>query len=261
MLHDEAVIELHQFRYSHYNEKARWALAVKGAAHERVSYLPGPHSRLISKLSGQAQVPVLKVGTQVIAGSDKIIDFLEARYPLPRLWPEHEGARKRAADIVTFFDDEVGPCVRRAHFSTLVHEPAYLARMFAGNRSPASRFVYRWMLPLVRSKIERSMGLAAQSDIDRGFEVTQEAFDFVAREAGPTGYLVGGEFTVADLTAAALLAPAVDVQHKDMKRPRPMPASVKEWLDRWRDHAGAQWVLGIYEKHRPASKVLVERRG
>ena len=36
-------VTLHQFRYSHFNEKVRWALDFKGIAHERVSELPGPH--------------------------------------------------------------------------------------------------------------------------------------------------------------------------------------------------------------------------
>ena len=33
-----AGITLHQFLYSHFNEKARWALAFKGVPHERRSY-------------------------------------------------------------------------------------------------------------------------------------------------------------------------------------------------------------------------------
>src|SRR5436190_1646821 len=34
---------LWQFKYSHYNEKARWALDFKRVTHVRQSLLPGPH--------------------------------------------------------------------------------------------------------------------------------------------------------------------------------------------------------------------------
>ena len=66
-------------RVSHYNEKARWALDWKGAAHERQSLLPGPHMRTVKKLTNGAtvQVPVLVEAQQVIAGSAAIIEHLD----------------------------------------------------------------------------------------------------------------------------------------------------------------------------------------
>ena len=61
-------LELHQFPFSHYNEKARWALDWKGVPHVRRSYLPGPHMLPVYRLSGQRSVPVLRAGTEVIPG-------------------------------------------------------------------------------------------------------------------------------------------------------------------------------------------------
>jgi len=52
-------LELHQFPYSPFNEKVRWALAFKGLEHRRINYMPGPHMRSIRKLSGQTTTPVL----------------------------------------------------------------------------------------------------------------------------------------------------------------------------------------------------------
>ena len=40
-------------------------------------------------------------------------------------------------------------------------------------------------------------------------EVVRAAFHKVEAEVGPSGYLVGDSFTVADLTAASILAPIV----------------------------------------------------
>ena len=50
-------IELFQFTYSHYNEKARWAFEFKGIEHTRTNLLPGPHMRKMRKLTGQTAVP------------------------------------------------------------------------------------------------------------------------------------------------------------------------------------------------------------
>jgi len=75
--------------------------------------------------------------------------------------------------------------------------------------------------------------------------------DHVAAEAGPEGYLAGDRFTVADLAAAALLAPACNPPHPDMEFPQPRPARLDAWLNEWADHPGTAWVRSIYAKHRP----------
>lgn len=247
----QAAITLHQFRMSHYNEKARWALDYKGVAHERACYLPGPHAKPITRLSGGSQVPVLEAGGEVVSGSAAIIAYLEKRYPEPPLYPADAGERKKALDIERWFDEEVGPAIRRANFLSLVDEAAYLAAMFAPERGAGSRFLYRCVLPLVRPRIRRSMELDVPGAAEAAFDVTWKGLDFVAREAGPDGYLVGDRFTVADLAAAAILAPAVNPPHADIKRPEPMPESMTRWFARWSDHPGTHWVTRIYERHRP----------
>ena len=60
--------ELFQFKVSHFNEKARWALDFKGIAHVRHSLLPGPQKPKMQRLSGQEQTPVLRCGDDVVAG-------------------------------------------------------------------------------------------------------------------------------------------------------------------------------------------------
>lgn len=55
-------IVLHQFAFSHFNEKARWALQYKGVDYKRESYLPSLHMPQIKKLSGQSYTPVTAGG-------------------------------------------------------------------------------------------------------------------------------------------------------------------------------------------------------
>ncbi|MDP6814619.1 MAG: hypothetical protein QF582_15500, partial [Alphaproteobacteria bacterium] len=67
------------------------------------------------------------------------------------------------------------------------------------------------------------------------------------------GYLVGDRFSVADLAAAALLAPSANPPNSPMSRPEPMPAGATAWVERWADHPGVAWVRQRYLDDRPPS--------
>jgi glutathione S-transferase len=243
-------IALHQFAYSHFNEKARWGLAWKGVPHERVYYLPGPHIPSIRRLSGQAQTPVLVIDDVAIAGSARILDELERRFPERPLYPDEPAHRSRALEIQQRFDTEVGPAARTVVFSVLMNEPDYLCAIFSEPKPWLARKLYRASFPLARRLFAKANGVDNAANIERAFEVTRQALDFVAENAGASGYLVGERFSVADLCCAALLAVLVDPQHPDMCRPHPRPAAIDGLVARWSTHAGTQWVLEQYRRHR-----------
>jgi len=249
-----AELELLQFPYSHYNEKARWALDFKRVPHRRTSLLPGPHAITIKRLTGDTLVPVVRLDGEIVAGSAQIIDELERHYPEPPLYPADPAARRRALELEAWLDEQVGPMVRRGVFAALLETPAYVAAMFSSERGAATRALYRAAFPLAKGAMRKSMGIAGQASIDEAHARVAEAFDFVAREAGgPGGYLVGSTFTVADLTAAALLAPAVGPPDSPMALPEPHPPALRAWLARWAAHPGAAWVREKYRAHRPPS--------
>lgn len=246
-------IVLHQFRSSHFNEKARWALDYKGVTHSRVCYLPGPHRGPIRRLSGQSTTPVLEIDGRAVAESALIIDELERRFPEPALYPSDEGLRAEALAVQTRFDAEVGPATRTAAFSVFVNELDYVAKLFARDEPWAKRTVYRAALPMVRGLMAKINGADDPANVAKAIETTDRALDWVAKETRQRPYLVGDGFSVADLTAAALLAPLAEVDHPDMRRPKPAPAAYGALLDRWRDHPALDWVQTQYRKHRPAA--------
>ena len=84
---------LWQFTYSHFNEKARWALDFKQVPHVRRSLLPGPHGVRIRRMTGQTAVPVLELDGRMIHDSTRIIAALEEAYPDPPLYPRDEAER------------------------------------------------------------------------------------------------------------------------------------------------------------------------
>ncbi|MEN8161395.1 MAG: glutathione S-transferase family protein [Myxococcota bacterium] len=242
-----STIELFQFAGSHFNEKARWGLDWKGVPHERISLMPGPHMRTVKKLTGATQTPVLRDDGRVIAGSTAILEHLEARFPEPPLIPSDAPLRERALAIVRRFDDEVGPAIRLAKFFEVM-EADYAVGTFCHDQGALARGVYRAAFPVIGRIMRSSMGIDAENAA-RARETTREAFDFVAKEPGPSGHLVGDTFTIADLTCAALLMPAVAVSEWG----GPVDADTEKnraWLARRADHPGTEWVRETYRRHR-----------
>lgn len=247
---DKMDIELIQFPYSHYNEKARWALDFKGIAHKRRNLLPGPHMRTMRKLTGRTAVPALRLGDEIVQGSDRIIDTLETRFPDPPLYPEDPAERARALEIQAWFDDSVAPAVRAASFADSIAAKGYIANMFSEGQSAPMRLLYRIMFPAVARLISKAYGVDDVAKIERDREITGEGLDFIVAHAGPGGYLVGDSFTVADLTAAAILAVTANPPDSTMDRPEPRPPGALVWTERWAGHDGVAWVLDMYARHR-----------
>jgi len=246
-------LELFQFPSSHYNEKARWGLDWKGLPHRRTSLLPGPHAPQMLWLTGQTKVPALLVGDRIICGSARILAELERLAPDPPLLPEKPEDRDRELALQVLCDNEIAPGLRRAAFHLMLDHLDYVCRTFAGDRPPLVLALYRAILPGVRIAIRRSVGLTDEESVREGFAAVQRGLDCVVAEAGPDGYLVGDAFSIADLTAASILAPVADPPGSPMARPRPMPEPTARYLEEISSHPGVAWVRRMYARHRPES--------
>lgn len=248
-------LELVQFAFSHYNEKARWALDYKGLAHRRRSLLPGPHVPVVKRLTGKTETPVLIADGQVIAGSAATIDFLEAEHPSPALYPALPEWRRKALEVQRFFDEEIGAEARRAFFLEFLADGGYAARCIADAFGGVTRALYGLGFPITRMIMRKQMELRPEF-FDQACAAVRRGLDFVAENAGPDGFLVGDAFSVADLTAASLLQ-LVAFPPEAMRLPEPRSKALKGWLERWQDHPGTAWVIQTYRVHRSPSAALV----
>ena len=73
------------------------------------------------------------------------------------------------------------------------------------------------------------------------------------RELQPSGYLVGESFTVADLTLAALVAPAVAPEQFPYPQPQREHPRLAELRAGLAEEGLADWARAIYARHRGAS--------
>ena len=243
---------LWQFRQSHYNDKVRWALDWKRLPHRRRSVVPGLHVPRIMWLTGQRSVPVLVLGGTAITDSTRIIEVLERLHPDPPLYPRDDAAQRRALELEEFFDEELGPHLRRAWFHELLPDADFSSALLAGGTSPLVQRLYRALFPVVRQVMTVDMGIDA-AGAERSRITMERALDRLEAEIGDSGYLVGDGFTVADLTAAALLYPIVLPPEFPYPIPAPLPTRAARFRDSLRGRRGFEWAAEMYRRHRGTS--------
>jgi len=249
---------LWQVQVSHYVEKVRWALDYKRVPHIRRSLLPGLHAVKAKRLTGDTSTaPVLTINGRSTGDSSRIIALIEERWPQPPLYPKDPAQRRRAVELEEFFDEELGPHIRRAFYHELLPHPELVVPLFTQGRPRAARALLRTGFPILRVAMRRRFEISATAAANSRAKMVA-AMDRLEREISPSGYLVGDRFTVADLTAAALFYPV----------PRParfpyamvadddLPDSFREFVDSLARRPGGQWVAQIYRQHRGASAEL-----
>jgi glutathione S-transferase len=256
---DPAPPVLWQLEISHYNEKVRWALDYKRVPHIRRSLLPGPHISKAKRLTGDTSTtPVLTLDGRSIGDSTCIIAAIEERWPHPSLYPEDETRRRRALDLEEFFDEELGPHIRRAFYQALLPHPELLLPRFTRGQPLSQRTMLQAGFPALRAAMRRRMDIRPDTAAVSRAKVIA-AMDRLEREIASSGYLVGDSFTVADLTAAALFYGVA----RPPEFPYPMvtdgdlPASWREFVDSLAQRPGGRWVADIYHRHRGRSAELM----
>ncbi len=240
---------LWQFRYSHYNEKARWVLDYKRIPHVRRSLLPGAHIPRVLWMTGQKAVPVLVLDGAAIADSTRIIEALERRQPEPALYPRRDEDRGRALALEEFFDEELGPHLRRAWFHLVMPDADFTVAQVTVGCAPMAQRVYRALYPVISAVMRADMRIDA-AGAEAGRAKVQAALDRIVAELQPSGYLVGNTFSVADLTAAALLSPVVMPPEFPYPLITPLPPPAAGYRAALATHPAFQWAADIYRKHR-----------
>ena len=84
-------------------ERVALALAHKGLAVEHIE-VPYDDRSVIVRVSGQELVPVLDADGEVVADSTVILEWLEARFPEPALYPRDPARRAEAEIFVDWFN-------------------------------------------------------------------------------------------------------------------------------------------------------------
>lgn len=243
---------LWQFPISHYCEKARWHLEHKGLDYEVRDVVPGLHLLVVPRAKNvrHRTVPVLDDEGTILGDSTDIALHLEEKYPEKPLIPRDPSARARTLELEAFFDDEVGPHVRRFVYGALMREPGGAAKAMFGSY-PAH---VRALRPLLGPFFERAVKRAYAIDA-RGVESSRRkliaGFDRLEREidGDPDRFLVGDALTLADVTAAAILGGLLATRGSPYEAMQ-MPDEVRELAASLEGRSCARWIENRYLRDR-----------
>ena len=241
------MLTLYQFAISHYCEKIRWALDFKQLEHRVKNLLPGLHFMTARKLAGDSAVPILVYDEKVIQNSSDIITYLDAVFPQRALTPVRDDWRQEALEWERYLDKEVGIHVRLCCYHSLLEHPAMLIPSFTKGGAWYGAAVYRVIFPTLRKKMRELMNINERTARLSRVRVERAIDKLNARLQGRS-YLVGDQFTRADLAAAALLAPLCRPQQYGLDWPEKFPDELQAMVEANQDKI--RWVEELYRKHR-----------
>jgi glutathione S-transferase len=247
--------------FSHYCEKARWALDRCDLPYREEAHLPLFHYLPARRAGGGRTVPILVAGKTLIPDSTDIVGWADAQRP-GALLPLDPAVRADALMLEDDLDTHLGPATRRwAYFHVLPRKdldhlitrdvPRWQAVALKATRPLAVGFLRRGL------KIDAAGAERSRAKID-------DTFARVAQQLGDgRRYLVGDQFTVADLTFAALAAPVL----LPAGHPAPMPPletfsdAARAQILAWRASPAGEHGLRMYRDHRDERLSVVVRRG
>jgi glutathione S-transferase len=238
---------------SHYCEKARWGLDLAGASYREEGHPPLLHFPACKKTGGRRTAPVLVTDMGVFPDSTDILQFLDTQAGNgPRLYPEEPVDRARVDELEELFDTKLGPHTRRlAYYHWLPHRKLVMEAALPGV-STGERSLFKVFFPIIRALMRRGMNITDESanrSLDRIRIVFREVEESLA---DGRKYLVGGIFSAADLTFAAMAAPMLLPRKygSDLPSLVDLPAELLPLIEEMRSSPAGEFGLRVYRDHR-----------
>ncbi len=177
MTSSEPLPILHGANISPYVRKVRVALAYKGIEYNNTQQSPfGAPDEFVAK-SPMSKIPCWEEGELILPDSSVILGYLEHRYPDPPLLPAEPGKRARALWFEEYADTRMGECIPAVFFQRVVMPN-----------------ILKWETD------EAAVALLLEKKVP-------EVFDYLSGCLGDDEFMVGGEFSIADI---AITSPFVN---------------------------------------------------
>jgi glutathione S-transferase len=237
--------------FSHYCEKARWALDRAAVDYVEEMHLPVFHYTATTRYKTRS-VPLLVDGATVVRDSTDIVAWADRKRPGSMI--PVGGAQDELA-IEDDLDNHFGPHTRRWAYYYLLPDkradpyilegaPAWQRRLMKLSRPLAARYLRR-SLKVDKAGLERSLAK---------IEETLGRIDDILSDG--RRYLTGDRFTVADLTFGALAAPILlPPEHPAQRIPLDLlPPEARAACDAWRARPSGRYGLRLYAEDRAGSR-------
>jgi glutathione S-transferase len=254
------MFELYDFTFSHYSEKARWALDFKGIPYTPRHLLPGFHLRTTRKLAPRSFVPILKTDDAVIQGSTEIINFLDATFPDRSLTPPDPQDANAALEWERYLDVEIGVTLRLWFYHHALPDRGRAMRFLCKDARWLQRSLFALSFPAIRHAMRDKMNISAETarEAERRFLL---AFDRLDEALERGSFLVGDRFSRADLGACALLWPLCRPGESESEIEALLPPTVCALRKQLQHRRFYRWVLQQYREHRIPARHELQHSG
>ena len=252
--------------FSHYNEKARWALERYGVAYREHRYMPlfhMPPAMLATwrtrggrgdKVSTRYSTPILITDHgERLCDSHDIIRYLSDRFGTSQstLYPTTE-----AAQLEQRFHDTLGPHARRVAYYYLMQIPDILPRLATSNVGRVQSLAFRAATPIIKKVLVDKLRIN-RAHAERSMDKLRQEVAEVSPWLEGRRYLVDDRFTAADLALASLLSILVFPPREDgfggtLPSLSEMPAAFADFCQELRASAVGQHALRMYHEERRA---------
>ncbi len=247
---DMTAVRLITIPFSHYCEKARWALERCGVAYAEDGHLPLFHYIANTLARANRTVPVVIDGDVRITDSTHIVEWADSKRP-GTLLPKDFAVRSEALALEDALDLQLGPATRRWGYFHLLPRTD-LDHILTRGVPQWQKLALKVTRPLAVGLLKRGLKIDA-AGAERSRAKIEETFNVISEQlADGRRYLVGDRFSVADLTFASLASPVLLPREHPFGLPRPeeFPAEARTQIEAWRATPAGAHALRIYADHR-----------
>jgi glutathione S-transferase len=243
--------------FSHFCEKARWALDWCGVPYVERGFLPGLHLTQTRRIGGRTVPALMRAdGGAALTDSTAILQWADAQAPAERrLYPVEAAARAEADAFEEYLDEKLGPATRLwVYAHGLRDKPLLRAAVAPSFPRWRDRALLALLLPVVGKLIEQQYG-ATPDAAARAEVVILDGFARISARLESQPWLSGARFGASDLTFAALGGAIVrPPELRTLRHDLPLPPPMRAFIDRLRATPAGAHALRCYREHRHAGK-------
>lgn len=243
-------MQLYTFLISHFSEKVRFAFDLAEVAYEERALLPGPHVATIRRIASATTVPVLVHDGTVVQGSREILDHAEAHLGVSFGGASDPESAARVREIEALADRAFGRGVQTIFYDALLRDRRTMIALWSQGGSRATRALYALAFPLLANRI-RAGHHVTPDGIARAKDRFRRALDETDRALEGRRYIGGGDVPGrADVTIAALLAPAFSPAEHVMQWPTSIPDDLGSFVRELDGRPTLELARRMYREHR-----------
>jgi glutathione S-transferase len=202
---------------------------------------------------GGHTTPVLVAARRVLPDSTDILQFIDVEHANGwRPYPSDSQLRVEAEELEELFDTRLGPHTRRlAYFHLMRDHRLFLLSVSAGV-GRGERLFFVALAPLIQKMMRLGMKIDDEGAA-RSLGFAHQMFDTVGEllsDGRP--FLVGRDFSAADLTFAALAAPVLLPSNYGSPLPSlaELPLEFVAQVEEFRSSSAGAFALRMYRDHR-----------